>query len=104
MFPKRFIKAIITLLLAVLVVFPFTHASAASVPNMILKSSDKCTHDICILGEHLYYNGPAGIVRCSLDGSDLSTISDKTGNLRHFIAEHKVRSSESQKTTLRSRF
>lgn len=81
MFPKRFIKAIITLLLAVLVVFPYTHASAASVPNIILQSTDICSHDICFLGEHLYYNGPAGIVRCSPDGSDLSTISDKTGNL-----------------------
>ena len=78
---KVFLKGIITLLLGVIVVLPSTHASAASTADVILQSANDRYHDICILGEHLYYNGEDGIMSCRLDGSDLKTVSVRTGNL-----------------------
>ena len=78
---KVFLKGIITLLLGVVVVLPSTHASAASTADVILQSANDRCHDICILGEHLYYNGEDGIMSCRLDGSDLKTVSVRTGNL-----------------------
>ena len=78
---KVFLKGIITLLLGVVVVLPSTHASAASTADVILQSANDRYHDICILGEHLYYNGEDGIMSCRLDGSDLKTVSVRTGNL-----------------------
>lgn len=78
---KVFIKAIISLLLGVLVVLPFSHASAESASNVILQSTNARYHDSCILGEHLYYNSSDGIMSCGLDGSDLKTVSVRTGNL-----------------------
>lgn len=78
---KAIIKAIITLLLGALVIIPFTQASAEAVSNIIFQSTNDRYHDICFLGEYLYYNGDGGIMRCDLNGSDLSRISTRFGNL-----------------------